>query len=73
MKKEQNLRDQSDDQLLSLIDDCEKELFGLRNELALSHKVDKPSLFRKKRRDIARANTILTERKSKGAKDSGEK
>ena len=75
MKKAKDLRNESDEQLLSTIEDREKELFGLKNEFALSHKVEKSHLMCEKRRDIARIKTILRERKLKeqGAKVSGKK
>jgi ribosomal protein L29 len=74
MKKEGDLRNESDEQLLSMIDDLKKELFHLKNELALSRKVEKSHLICEKRRKVARIKTILTERESKiGAKEGGKK
>jgi large subunit ribosomal protein L29 len=75
MTKVKDLRNESDDQLVSLIAEREKELFDLKNELALSHKVEKSHVICEKRREIARIKTILTERKLKGegAKVSGKK
>ncbi len=68
--KAKELRNESDEQLLSMIQDREKELFDMKNELALTHKMEKSHLAREKRRDIARILTILRERKFKeqGAK-----
>jgi large subunit ribosomal protein L29 len=63
MTKARELRDQSDQQLTARVRDVEKELFQLRNELALMHKIEKPHLIQAKRKEIAQMLTILTERK----------
>jgi large subunit ribosomal protein L29 len=75
MTKAKDLRNESDDQLLSMIADGEKQLFEYKNEMALSHKVEKSHRIREKRRDVARMKTILAERKLKeeGAKASGKR
>jgi large subunit ribosomal protein L29 len=68
--KAKDMRNESEEQLLSMIQDREKELFDMKNELALTHKMEKAHLACEKRRDIARILTILRERKIKeqGAK-----
>ncbi len=75
MTKAKDLRNESDEQLNSMIADGEKELFDYKNKLALSHKVEKSHCIREKRRDVARIKTILAERKLKveGAKASGKR
>ena len=61
--KAQEIRDLSDDQIETLIEDLEKEMYELKNELALSRKLDQPHLIREKRIAKARAITILQEKK----------
>ena len=71
MTKGKELRDKPDNQLVILIEDLEKEIFEMRNELAMSKKIEQPHLIRVKRREKARVLTILAERKkqlNKGAK-----
>ncbi len=65
MTKAKELRDQTEEQLEIMIEDLQKEIFELRNEFAMSRKLDKPHMIREKRKDIARALTILKERKNK--------
>ena len=57
------IKDQKEDQLKNLIEDLEKEIFELKNKLALDRKLEKPHLIREKRRTKARILTILRERK----------
>ncbi len=73
MTKAKDLRNESNEQLVSMVADLEKELFDLKNEMALSHKVEKSHQMCEKRRNIARIKTILSERahKEQGAKASG--
>ena len=47
--------------------DLEKDIFILRNELALNRKLDKPHLLKAKRKDKARLLTLLTQRQKEGA------
>jgi ribosomal protein L29 len=63
MKRAKELQDQTDEQLESLIVDLRCELFELKNELAMTHKLDKSHLIREKKRQMARTLGILTERK----------
>jgi large subunit ribosomal protein L29 len=63
--KAKEMRDQPDNQLEILIEDLEKEIFELRNELVMTKKIEHPHLIKQKRRDRARAITILSERKMK--------
>ena len=46
--------------------DLDRELFELRNHLALHKKLDQPHLIKHKRKEKARLLTLLTQ-KSKGA------
>jgi large subunit ribosomal protein L29 len=40
----------------------DREIFALRNELAMNRKLDKPHLIKAKRKDKARILTILTQK-----------
>ena len=63
MAKLKELRDQTEEQLNILIEDLDKEVFELRNELAMNKKLEKSHLIREKKKAKARALTILSERK----------
>ncbi|MBN2478617.1 MAG: 50S ribosomal protein L29 [Parachlamydiales bacterium] len=65
MKKMQELLDKSDDQLESRLPEIDKELFNLRNELKINHKLEKPHLLRALKKERARILTIQTIRKGK--------
>jgi large subunit ribosomal protein L29 len=62
MAKAKELRDQSPQELKALYQDLSKELFQLRNEMKVTRKVEKPHLVRAKKKDRARAMTILREK-----------
>lgn len=62
MAKTKELRDQSPEELKALYQDLSKEIFQLRNEMKVTRKVEKPHLVRIKKKDRARAMTILREK-----------
>ena len=62
MAKITKLRDQSQEELKAIYQDLSKELFQLRNEMKLARKMEKPHLVREKKKDRARAMTILREK-----------
>ncbi len=62
MAKAKELRDQSPEELKALYQDLSKEIFQLRNEMKITRKVEKPHLVRIKKKDRARALTILREK-----------
>lgn len=64
MLKAKELRDQSSEELQALSIDLSKEIFILRNELKTTRKLEKPHLIRVKKRDRARALTILREKEA---------
>lgn len=64
MLKAKELRDQSPEELQALSIDLSKEIFLLRNELKTTRKLEKPHLIRVKKRDRARALTILREKEA---------
>jgi len=61
--KTKEIKDLSEDQIETLIEDLEKEIFELKNELAVSKKLEQPHLIKEKRVSKARAITILQEKK----------
>jgi ribosomal protein L29 len=63
MVKIQEVKDQSDEQLHFRIDEIERQLFDLTNELKTAHKLEKPHLLKSLKKEKAQILTILTERK----------
>jgi large subunit ribosomal protein L29 len=61
MKPEQ-IREKSDEELVQLRDDLREELFNLRFQL-VSRQLDNPLRIRSVRKDLARAKTIMQERR----------
>jgi large subunit ribosomal protein L29 len=62
MKKKQEIQDRSEQELKTLYRDLSKDIFRLKNELALSRKLEKPHELRNKKRDRARALTFLRQK-----------
>jgi large subunit ribosomal protein L29 len=62
MAKAKDLRDQSPEELKAMYQDLSKELFQLRNEMKVTRKMEKPHLVRIKKKDRARALTVLREK-----------
>ncbi len=63
--KIKELKDLSVEDLAAKEKQIKKELFGLNNQRQLG-RVEKPALFKKAKKDIARILTVLNERKSRG-------
>ena len=61
--KVNELRKLSDKELVKKIQESKKELFDLRLKQSTGS-LDKPSKVRELRKDVARMNTILNERKN---------
>lgn len=66
--KVKELRDQNADELLARVSTLKKELFELRQQKSSSGKAEKPSRFKTVRKEIARIQTILNERKKQDGK-----
>ena len=64
MKKNNEIQNQSVDELKAQYRDLSKEIFDFKNENALNRKLEKPHLIRSKKRDRAR---VLTEIHKKNA------
>jgi len=68
MAKKQDIQAQSEAELQAQLVTLDREVFALRNELAMNHKLDKPHLIKAKRKEKARILTILTQKqRSRGA------
>lgn len=63
MKKAQEFRDQSLEELEANCRDARKELFSLVNEMKQNRKVEKPQLARHKKHEIALMRTVINEKK----------
>ena len=63
-KKEKETR--STEELKVRVGELDRELFLLRNELALNRKLEKPHLLRAKKREKARALTRITQLQVQG-------
>ncbi len=62
MKNQEALKDKSVEELKSLYSEINKEIFQLKNDLAVSRKLDKPHLLRMKKKERARALTFLRQK-----------
>lgn len=60
--KKKEFKDQSVPELKAQVDDLNREIFQLRNELATQRKLEKPHMIKAKRKDVARILTILTQK-----------
>jgi large subunit ribosomal protein L29 len=63
MKKAQEFRDQSLEELEANCEDARKELFHLINEMKQSKKAEKPHLVRHKKHEIAVMLTVINEKR----------
>ena len=68
--KVEEIRGQSDQELKAVLEDLEKEIFLLRNELKVTRKLEKPHLLKDKKRTRARILTILKEKQTTKASDA---
>ena len=64
--KASNVRDLSEEELAQQLDDTKKELVNLRVQQSTGQ-LERPTRLRELRRDLARINTVVTERKRKAA------
>ena len=64
MAKQKELKDLSVDELRKKASELDREVFELKNELAFNRKLEKPHLLKAKRREKARALTILTQKQA---------
>lgn len=67
MAKKKDYRDLSAEELNAIARDLDKQVYSLRNELALQRKLEKPHLIKQTRREKARVLTALTQKQKVGA------
>ena len=58
----QEFKEKSDEQLNNMLEDLDRELFLLKNELAITRKIEKPHLLKEKKKNRARILTLLSQR-----------
>ncbi len=63
-KKQTEWKNQSIEELGEMVQDIEREIFSLRNDLVMNRKLEKPHLLKAKRREKARVLTLLTQKKT---------
>ncbi len=66
--KFKELKEQNVDELLQRVITLKKEIFDLRQQKSASGKAEKPSRFRTIKKEIARIQTIINERKKQDGK-----
>ena len=66
--KFKELKEQNVDELLLRVNTLKKEIFDLRQQKSASGKAEKPSRFRTIKKEIARIQTIINERKKQDGK-----
>ncbi len=59
MNRMMEFKDQSVEELEAILHDLAKEIYEMKNEICMTHKIDKPHLLRKKKRDRVRVLTVL--------------
>ncbi len=62
-KQKKTYSEQSVEDLKKLYQEFSTEIFNLRNELAVSRKLEKPHTLREKKRERARVLTVLRTKK----------
>ena len=65
MSNIEELRDLPIDQLEVLLEDLEKDIFQLKNQLKMNRKLEKPHELKDKKKDLARVKFILGEKLNK--------
>lgn len=64
------MREKSIEEIKSLVQELDAEIFRLRNELKMTRKLEKPHLLKEKKKERARALCILTEKQNKVSDES---
>ena len=68
MSNIKEVRELPEDQLEVLIEDLNRDIFILKNQLAVTRKLEKPHELKDKKRDRARAILALSEKKKQKGK-----
>lgn len=63
MVKILEIRDQKEEQLDFRLNEIDKEIFKMTNELKTAHKLEKPHMLKELKKEKARILTVLNERK----------
>jgi large subunit ribosomal protein L29 len=63
-KKKNNIQELSIPEMKAKVLELDREIFQLRNELALQRKLEKPHLIKEKRKAKARILTLLTQKEA---------
>jgi large subunit ribosomal protein L29 len=63
-KNKVEMRDLSVDELKAKGEQLDREIFALRNELAIQQKLEKPHLIKAKRKEKARVLTFLSQKEA---------
>jgi large subunit ribosomal protein L29 len=66
MTKATELREKSNEELNSLLNEKLSNIYHIRNKIAINDKEAKPSQVRAERKDVARIKTIQRQRQIKG-------
>jgi large subunit ribosomal protein L29 len=64
--KAKDIRERSDDELRKTLGDLEEQLFKLRFQKSTGQ-IENPIKIREVRKDIARVQTVMTERQAEGS------
>jgi large subunit ribosomal protein L29 len=62
MLKMEDVKNQGKEELIALYQDLSKEIYGLKCELRINRKTEKPHLLREKKKDRARVLTALQQK-----------
>lgn len=62
MLKVEELKNQGKEELMALYQDLSKEIYGMKCELRITRKIEKPHLLREKKKDRARVLTALQQK-----------
>jgi large subunit ribosomal protein L29 len=62
MKKQKEAKDQGVQELKTLYHDLSRDIFQIKNELAVARKLEKPHVLRNKKKERARTLTLLRQR-----------
>jgi large subunit ribosomal protein L29 len=62
MLKVEELKNQGKEELMALYQDLSKEIYGMKCELRITRKIEKPHLLREKKNDRARVLTALQQK-----------
>ena len=65
MDRMKEFKDQSVEELKAAYDDLSAKMYAMKNEISMTHKIEKAHLLRKAKKDRARVMTLLNARGNK--------